>query len=377
MGKMQLWILLGVAGLLGLACSSTDGGAPDDGSRGGSDSGTGNGGAASPPTGGGGSSSAGAGGRSSGAGGGTGGGLGGQSGGGSMSGGAGGAGAGGAAGGGSGGISTGGNGGAGGIAAASAGCGKSARPSGGLVSVANDHYFAFPASYDGKAPLPVLMGFHGCGSGNRGDGTNSGTTEYINLTKGTAFETEYVRAVPLSADPGGCWAYNTDISRIAKMYDELLANYCVDTNRVFATGHSSGAQMIVQILTENHQSDARHLNFKGVAPVAASDYGALSGPMPVIYIQGKMDQERGGGDGHETVARLRTANTCSDTSKPYSQVMGCQSGTTTVVPGCVAYDGCKAPTIWCSHNDPAYSGTMHGVPCFGMKAIYDFFESLP
>jgi len=39
--------------------------------------------------------------------------------------------------------------------------------------------------------------------------------------------------------------------------------------------------------------------------------------------------------------------------------------------------GCKAPTIWCSHDDPAYSGTMHGVPCFGMKAIYDFFEGLP
>lgn len=362
MGKMRLSILLGMTGLLGLGCSSTDGGAPDDGAKGGSDSGTGNGGAASPSTGGGGGSSAGAGGRTSNA---AGGGTGGVS----ISGGAG-----GDLGGGSGGIGTGGS---GGSPAPSAGCGKSGRPSGGLVSVANDHYFAFPTSYDGKSPLPVLMGFHGCGSVNRGDGTNSGTTEYVNLTKGTSFETEYVRAVPLSADPGGCWAYGTDIARIAKMYDDLSSNYCVDTNRVFATGHSSGAQMIVQILLQSHQSDARHLNFKGVAPVAASDYGPLSGPMPVMYIQGKMDQERGGGDGHETVARLRTANGCSDTSQPYSQVMGCQSGTTTVVPGCVAYDGCKAPTIWCSHDDPAYSGTMHGVPCFGMKAIYDFFESLP
>jgi polyhydroxybutyrate depolymerase len=34
------------------------------------------------------------------------------------------------------------------------------------------------------------------------------------------------------------------------------------------------------------------------------------------------------------------------------------------------------PTIWCSHNDPNYSGTQHGVPCFAMKAMADFFTSL-
>ena len=54
-----------------------------------------------------------------------------------------------------------------------------------------------------------------------------------------------------------------------------------------------------------------------------------------------------------------------------------RGGGVSVNPGCVAYDGCTAPTIWCSHDDPDYSGTMHGVPCFGIKAMYDFFESLP
>ena len=47
-----------------------------------------------------------------------------------------------------------------------------------------------------------------------------------------------------------------------------------------------------------------------------------------------------------------------------------------VDPGCIIYDGCTVPTIWCSHNDPSYSGTEHGVPCFAMKAMYDFFASL-
>lgn len=257
----------------------------------------------------------------------------------------------------------------------SAGCtAAKPRPQGGSVTVSGKHYFTFPESYDGTKPMPVLVGFHGCGDVNRG--TDLDSTEWIRLTKGSAFETGYVRAVPISAATGGCWSYGTDITRTKAMYDELVANYCVDTSRVFATGHSSGAQYIVQILLNTHKADAQYLKFKGVAPVAASDYGAMAGPIPVMYIQGKMDQERGNGDGHETVAQFRTANSCQTASMPYSAVMGCQSGNTTVDPGCIIYEGCQAPTVWCSHNDPAYGTTMHGVPCFGVRAMYDFFQSL-
>jgi poly(3-hydroxybutyrate) depolymerase len=269
----------------------------------------------------------------------------------------------------------GGSGGNAGPATPSAGCAKAAgRPPNGEVIANGDHYFTFPESYDGTKPLPVLWGFHGCGEVNRG--TDLDSTEWIRLTKGTAFETDYVRAVPLSSSTGGCWSYNTDIARVKAAYDDLLESYCVDTGRNFATGHSSGAQFIVQILLSSHTADAQHLKLKGIAPVAASDYGPMSGPIPVMYIQGQMDAERGNGDGHETVARLRAANSCDDSSMPFTEVMGCQSGNTSVNPGCVVYDGCAAPTVWCSHNDPAYSGTMHGVPCFGVKAMHDFFEGL-
>jgi hypothetical protein len=65
-----------------------------------------------------------------------------------------------------------------------------------------------------------------------------------------------------------------------------------------------------------------------------------------MYIQGMMDAERGYGDGHETVERFRAANGCSGASMAYSQVAGCQSGSTSVSPGCVVYEGCMAPTVW-------------------------------
>jgi hypothetical protein len=256
--------------------------------------------------------------------------------------------------------------GAGGSAAPmpSAGCGKSGRPSGGKVTVTNDHIYDFPTSYDGNKPFPLLIGFHAAGNP---------IDQIEGLTNNTDFATNYVRAFPKSA--GNEWVYNTDISNKAyKVYDDLMANYCIDVKRVFATGHSSGAQMIVQILT--HSDAAKHMNFKAVAPVAASDYGAITVPIPVMYIQGKMDNVRGN-DGAATVARFRTANMCMSTSMPYTQVAGCQSSGTTVNPGCVKFDGCSVPTIWCSHNDPQYSNTNHGVPCFAMKAMYDFFATIP
>jgi poly(3-hydroxybutyrate) depolymerase len=230
--------------------------------------------------------------------------------------------------------------------------------------VTNDHIYDFPTSYDGTKPFPLLIGFHAAGNP---------IDQIEGLTKGSAFETNYVRAFPKSA--GNEWIYNTDLaSKAYKTYDDLMANYCIDKSRVFATGHSSGAQMIVQILV--HSDAAQHMGFKAVAPVAASNYGAIVSPIPVMYIQGKMDNVRNS-NGSEVVARFTAVNKCTSTTTAYSSVATCSSSGTTVNPGCVSYQGCTQPTIWCSHNDPQYSNTNHGWPCFATKAMYDFFTALP
>jgi polyhydroxybutyrate depolymerase len=263
---------------------------------------------------------------------------------------------------GSGGGSSGSGGGSNAAANPSAGCSKAAAAD---VATA-DHIYRVPsAGYDGKKPFPLLIGFHAA----------SNPIEQIqNLTKGSDFDKNYVRYFPKSA--GTQWNYSSDIAKVITNYDNLIANYCVDLNRVFATGHSSGAQFITQLVNTQHKTDGQHFKLKAVAPVAADPYGAISGPLPVMYIQGKMDNVRGN-DGSATVALFRTANTCGTTSKPYTNVPACMSGTTAVNAGCVQYDGCTVPTVWCSHNDPAYSNTNHGWPCFATKAMYDFFASLP
>ena len=131
-------------------------------------------------------------------------------------------------------------------------------------------------------------------------------------------------------------------------------------------------QMLVNMLA--HKSDAQHLNFKAVSPVAADPFNVAL-PIPVLYIDGKMDNQRSANSAKNAVAKFRAANGCADTSKTYTPIMGCQSSGRAVDPGCIIYDNCTVPTIWCAHNDPNYSGTQHGVPCFGIKAISDFFKT--
>jgi hypothetical protein len=53
------------------------------------------------------------------------------------------------------------------------------------------------------------------------------------------------------------------------------------------------------------------------------------------------------------------------------------SGATQVDPGCVQYQGCSELTVWCQHNDPQYSNTNHGWPCFANDAMDEFFLGLP
>ena len=247
------------------------------------------------------------------------------------------------------------------VADPSAGCGKaSGKPADVKTS---DHIYNFPAAYDGTKPIPLFIGFHAAGNP---------IDQIQGLTNNSDIATNYVRMFGKST--GNEWVYNTDISRVYGWYDDLMANYCIDKSRIFAAGHSSGAQMIVQILTK---ADATmHMNFKAVSPVAASNYGAITAPIPVMYIQGKMDNVRNS-DGADVVARFTSVNKCGSTTMPYSGVAMCMSSGTNVNPGCVSYDGCMEPTVWCSHNDPQYSNTNHGWPCFATKAMADFFAALP
>jgi poly(3-hydroxybutyrate) depolymerase len=245
------------------------------------------------------------------------------------------------------------------------------RPADGEVSVPEDRIYSFPTSYDGTTPMPAVFALHGA---------NNPNTILQDLSNGSRLEDEFVRVFPKSNE--NAWRYEggtgADSQRLSDIYDELLATYCVDVNRIFLTGHSSGAQMSVQMMCAQG-GDPR---FKAVAPVAASHYCDTLTPVPVLYIQGMMDAQRNDSDGADVVAVFQSSNTCTDATASYPAILGCNSqfNGQPVEPGCIEYQGCSEPTIWCSHNDANYNDTdgfQHGWPCFASNAIADFFLGLP
>ena len=249
----------------------------------------------------------------------------------------------------------------------SAGCGKSGRPANGEVAGAGAHIYDFPASYDGTTPMPMVMALHA---------NNNPETEIQGLSNGTRLATNFVRVFPKSAGAG--WDITVDAARITTIFDDVLASYCVDTSRVFLTGHSSGAQMDVTMLCVK----GGEKRFKAVAPVAASKECAMLPPIPVMYIQGMMDAMRGNGNGIDVVDLFTSSNGCTATTVPDTAVPTCKStfDGMTVTPGCITYQGCTEPTVWCSHNDNGYNSTdghEHGWPCFASNAMADFFAGLP
>ena len=235
-----------------------------------------------------------------------------------------------------------------------------------------------PTGYTGKDPVPVVIAFHAAGNDN---------TSIQGAFKNSDLAKKYLMVYPNSTSATTSnktgWSLQADKSRVLEVQAAILTQACVDENRVYATGHSSGAQMVAQLLCSGDG------NFDAVAPVASSVYCSKwkNGPIPSLTIHGVQDSERAAyglndGNGAKDIQTYLTSNMCTMTSTPFDPVLtGCTNVKTGIDnkpfdDGCVEFSGCAAPTRWCNHNDPQYGTSNHGIPCFGVRAIYDFFESL-
>lgn len=103
--------------------------------------------------------------------------------------------------------------------------------------------------------------------------------------------------------------------------------------------------------------------------------------MPTLVIHGLNDTSRPGyNDGAQDIVQYAVSNQCGAGTTPVA-VPTCVSLAlgASVNPGCVRYDGCAAPTVFCNHDDPNYvdngNPTNHGWPCFANSQIFEFFES--
>jgi poly(3-hydroxybutyrate) depolymerase len=230
----------------------------------------------------------------------------------------------------------------------------------------------FPAAYDGSVPMPLVFAFHGAGR------TNEDMRLRDSRSDGGQLEGSYVVAYMKSA--GNAWDLGTDYPRFDAALEQALSTLCIDSTRLFAFGHSSGAQFIVQMLGNEA---ARETRFAGVVEVASSRFqNPPWSPLPTLVIHGLNDNQRGGDEsGASDIVQYTQSNQCTGGTQPLG-VPGCASlaGGIAVDPGCVQYVGCAAPTLFCNHDDPNYvdngTPTNHGWPCFANSQIFTFFESV-
>ncbi|HEY6725120.1 MAG TPA: hypothetical protein VI197_13890 [Polyangiaceae bacterium] len=236
----------------------------------------------------------------------------------------------------------------------SAGCSNgNASPS---LNLPNNTLFSFPPAYDGTTPVPVVLAYHAAGNPNT----------QLKDRYGDDLQDKYLVLYPKS--DGNGWT-DGDLPKVDAMFNTLTNDACIDENRVFATGHSSGAQFIVQQLC------AGETRYRAIAPVASSKYCNSWNPVPALVIHGIGDAERSWDpNGDEDIVPYRESNGCEASSTEYP-VDGCMSGSTQVDPGCVEFSGCGTQTIWCKHNDPQYGTSHHGMPCFSDSLIPEFFGS--
>jgi polyhydroxybutyrate depolymerase len=226
------------------------------------------------------------------------------------------------------------------------------------ASTDRQYVLSVPANYAPGTPLPLVFAWHGLG----GDGPMARMYFRVEQAAGSAAIFVYPTGLPNEDDQTG-WDLaedGIDVALFDSLLEEVSAAYCVDLNRVYATGHSFGGMMT------NALGCYRAGVLRGIAPVAG---------MPPFWGGGSTCDKpiaawiaHGENDGTVDFAEGGVA-----TRDLWLGTNGCAATSAAVEPSpCIAYDGCtdRHPVHWCVHQED------HNWPAFAGEGVWGFFASL-
>jgi poly(3-hydroxybutyrate) depolymerase len=212
-----------------------------------------------------------------------------------------------------------------------------------------------PKDYDSNKAYPLIMVWHGAGV--------KATDFHGYLNMQAVAGAEAIIVTPECLNDGSSWP--TDMAYPNAIIDHFEASYCVDSNRLFTTGHSMGGMYTGQVgcqLGDKLRADA-----------------VLAAPHPTGTCVGKDHMAAmmsvGGQDFVATAAtefawwsKEKGCSTMTTPVDPMSFYKGAldESGT------CVEYSGCGA-------NTPVRTCTFEGgheIPPWVASAVWDFFKKL-
>jgi len=243
----------------------------------------------------------------------------------------------------------------------SSGCGHSRKAAGDLVARAGKlktpYLLTLPAGYDGKTPVPLVFAFHGRTRSHQSMHDTDASRLADEL--GKRYAVAYVKSVGPGYDQPREQSDNLQV--FDALHAELLANYCIDAEQVFALGHSSGGLFSELLACE------RAPWLRGIAAVAgAMVLPECRGRSAALLVHGQRDAVVSVSRGRYARDHFLHANGCSNQPAPVGSA------------GCVGYAGCEPslPVEWCEHGEPTYQDTNHGWPSFASSEIARFFGTL-
>lgn len=148
------------------------------------------------------------------------------------------------------------------------------------------HYLVTtPTAHDGETPIPLVVAFHGLSEGAEVHALQTQLGPY-GEEEGFAVAFPHGTGEPVRWDTTPDREANPDLVYVETVLDELEADLCIDTSRIYATGLSNGAMMssaIACALTDR---------FAAVAPVAGlTDYDGCepTRAIPIHTFHGTVD----------------------------------------------------------------------------------------
>ena len=261
----------------------------------------------------------------------------------------------------------------------SAGCGK-ASPAVGKRMITTQgknqsYWVAIPPSYDPMKPYPLGFAFHGFGLDDKTCHDGSECPGFRTVVGANA-----ITVFPKSISAG--WEYPVVyLPQNVKYVEDLIAlmksEYCVDENRIFVSGVSSGGHFT------HHLSCQLGDKLWAAIPIAAYLEPAAmmncKGNPGQIHIRGITDSLAKGRTARDWQAMRNGCATAPAGMEAMEKEVQ-DAFTMKLKPPktmCLSYDGCtKNQLRYCVFSQITYNGGTHGWPDDGGKLIADFLGTL-
>ncbi|HEX3694048.1 MAG TPA: PHB depolymerase family esterase [Polyangia bacterium] len=195
------------------------------------------------------------------------------------------------------------------------------------VNGKNINFIINMTGYNAAMPNRLIFTLHGCGGyGN------------LMLLPGLTPNIH----VQWQGQDSGCYEDQTRDSPEYAVFDALLqfmeTNFCIDKNRVFATGFSSGSWMADMLGCRRADVVKAHGQGAGGLPMSLRFAADCRGPEAALYEHGTADDQNHIHGSRLDRDRLLKTNQCDDTSKAYPNFSPC-----------VLYDNCLPgyPVAYC------------------------------